>query len=386
MQTTMSSTAETLQRLEKFKEQIKKEKTSEVISFNISDIDINRDKMTADGIQLSDSAMKKILSHLRVKNNFLAIAENMTSTDWNNVREALKKPTEKQIVHGRIITEIVAEGDTDKKLIDDIFMQAPKVTGLLKVDTIFTEIISSIVSTAKDISLKSTTYLADKDEIVVTLIENDNVLDIFGDEKEQWKIGKRIVWNSMNFSIFAYYERTECGSGVAVPRFGFKSNISNNKFNIDKITQILEKEITLNSQDLDNELIDSLVHLKSKNVSVREFSKHRNLFNNTLHSQILTKWFDESEMNKAYGNIATDMPGLWQITADSGINALDFFKQLIYIVSHPEDATPEPKGSEEPEIVKLTNKEKHELEIKASEILFKNELDLETVAPKVKWK
>jgi hypothetical protein len=101
----------------------------------------------------------------------------------------------------------------------------------------------------------------------------------------------------------------------------------------------------------------------------------------------MTKWFDETVMNKVYGNIATEMSGLWQITADAGINAFDYFKQLIYIASHPEDATPENKGAEEFETVKLSNREKYDLEIKASEILFKNELDLETIAPKiVKWK
>ena len=37
-------------------------------------------------------------------------------------------------------------------------------------------------------------------------------------------------------------------------------------------------------------------------------------------------------------------------------------------------------------ISRLTPREKYDLEIKASEILFKKELDMETIAPKVKWK
>jgi hypothetical protein len=90
-------------------------------------------------------------------------------------------------------------------------------------------------------------------------------------------------------------------------------------------------------------------------------------------------------MNKAYGCIATDMPGLWQTTADSGINAFDFFKSLIYAASYPEKATPEAKEGETVEEVTLTPREKYDLEIKAAEILFKKELDLETVAPKPKW-
>lgn len=377
----MTSTADTIQRLEKFKAEIKASSKSEIVTFNVEDISIEKDKMTVDGEQLSENATKKVLSHLRVKNNFLALSETMGSTDWANVREALKKPTGTQIVHGRKVPF------GDGTVIDDIYMAAPKASGVLESDLIFGEIIDSIVSTGKDISLKSTAYLEDKDEIVVTLIDNDVTLDIFGNEKELWKIGKRIVWNGMNFSIFAFYERVECGSGVTVPRFGFKSNISNNKFNIEKFKQVLEKEITLNSQDLDSNLIDSINHLKSMNISVREFGKHRALFNEVLHSEIIKKWFDESKMNKSYGCIANDMPGVWRITADSGINALDFFKELIYIASHPEEATPADRVAapgEELEIVKLTPREKYDIEMRASDILFKNELDLETIAPKLK--
>jgi hypothetical protein len=156
--------------------------------------------MYVNGEQLSETAVKKVLSHLRVKNNFLALSETMTLNDWGTVKEVLKKPTASQVVHGRRVP------NGDENVIDDIFMAAPKASGLIDPNMIFSEIIDAIVSTGKDISLKSTEYLEDKDEIVVTLIENDKVLDIFDDETELWKIGKRIVWNGMTFAIFAYYE------------------------------------------------------------------------------------------------------------------------------------------------------------------------------------
>ena len=398
---TMTSTADTLHKLEKFKKEISTKTGRETISFNVSDIDIDKDKMYVNGDQLSENATKRVLSHLRVKNNFLALSETMTMTDWATVKEVLKKPTGSQIVHGRKVP------NGDITVIDDIFMAAPKASDILDPDIIFLEIINAIVSTGKDISLKSTEYLDDKDEIVVTLIENDKVIDLFGDESEEWKIGKRIVWNGMSFSIYAFYERVECGSGVAVPKYGFRSNISNNKFNLDKIRKVLESEITLEVQDLDFHLTDSCNHLNSMNISVREFVRYRNNFNETLHPEILAKWFSESDMNKAYSCIATEMPELWKITADAGENAFDFFKKIIYIASHSHEA----KGKESVEemidkyksevsfddtlgtvtvetkqIPRLTPREKFDLEIKASEILFKKELDLETVAPKVKWK
>ena len=399
---TITSTAETLQKLEKFKNEISQKTGRETVTFNIEDIDIQKDKMYVDGEILSETAVKRVLSHLRVKNNFLSLSDSMTSTDWATVKEVLKKPTASQVVHGRRVPH------GDENVIDDIFMAAPKTQGLIDANSIFYEIINSIVSTGKDVSLKSTTYLEDKDEIVVTLVENDKVLDIFDDETEQWKIAKRIVWNGMTFSIFPCYERVECGSIIAVPRMGFRSNISNNKFNIEKIRKVLESEITLESQDLDMKLMDSLIHLNSMTISVREFFRYRNFFQERLHNEIVEKWFDDSTMNKAYGYIVEEKSDLWKTTADSNINAMEFCKLLAYVASHSEEARKEKsieelveeyksevsfnetlgeiKVEEKKVVPFLTPRERFDLENKASEILFKKELDLETIAPKVKWK
>jgi hypothetical protein len=119
-------------------------------------------------------------------------------------------------------------------------------------------------------------------------------------------------------------------------------------------------------------LVDATNHLKSTNVSVREFLKFKNMFNEDEHSAIIKKWLDDSTINKAYGCVSSEMPDLWKTTADSGKNAYDFFNDLTYIAAHPDEAT-------------LTDRERVDLQIKASDLLFKKDLDLELVAPKVKW-
>lgn len=364
----MSSTAETILTLKEFRKDVtEKMLNREHISFNVSDIEIDADKMSIAGDMLSEAATKKVLSQLRVKNNFLGIAKSMTGTDWKTVKDALKKATGTQVVHGR---KIEVSGN---KIVDDIYMAAPKATGLLELDSIFHEVIDSIVSTGKDITLESTCFLEDKDEVTVTLLENDNSIDIFSNETDLWKIGKRITWNGMNFSVAPFFKRLVCSNGNTAPQYGFKANISNNKFNIEKIKKCLEKEITLNSDTLDAYLIDAANHMKSSNVSVREFMKFRNLFNENDHTTILAKWFDDSAINKAYGCVASEQPELWKTTADSGKNAYDFFNDLTYVASHPDEA-------------KITDRERVEIQIKASDLLFKKELDLELVAPKIKWK
>ena len=57
------------------------------------------------------------------------------------------------------------------------------------------------------------------------------------------------------------------------------------------------------------------------------------------------------------------MHNIWKSTADTGKNAYDFFNDLTYIASHPGE-------------IKLEDIKRKELQIKASDLLFKETLDL----------
>ena len=363
----MTNTAESINELRVFKKEVNdKMLNREIVSFNVNAIDIDKESMTLDGITFSPEATKKVLSRLRVKNNFLGLHKELVPTDWNIIKDKLKQASAGQVIFGRKIE------DGTTKRIDDIYMAAPKAINTLETNAIFEEVVDSLVSSAKDISIKSMQFLEDKDEVSITLLENDFPIDIFSNGTDMWKTGKRIVWNGMTFSIAAFFERLVCSNGNTAPQYGFKANISNNKFNIDRIKKVLEKEITLQSATIDAYLIDAANHLKSNNVSVREFLRVKSFFNENDHAEIIKKWFNESALNNAYGCVVSEMPDLWKTSADSGKNAYDFFNDVTYIASHPAEAI-------------LTNRERTDLQIKASDILFKKSLDLELIAPKVKW-
>ena len=57
----------------------------------------------------------------------------------------------------------------------------------------------------------------------------------------------------------------------------------------------------------------------------------------------------------------------WKSTANSGINAYQFFNMLTYIASHPDK-------------IIMDRSDRTDLQIAASNLLFKKQLDLEDVA------
>ena len=69
----------------------------------------------------------------------------------------------------------------------------------------------------------------------------------------------------------------------------------------------------------------------------------------------------------AQGNNIDAKSAKWKSTADTGINTYDFFNMLTYLASHPNE-------------FKLTAEDQFDLQVKASNLLFKKELDLEDIA------
>jgi len=366
-----NNTTNTLATLEKFRAEVNAEMAKrQNITFTIGDIDITDNGIFYNGDPLTEDAVKKILSKFQVKAGFLEMGEKMTHADWELVKDKLKATSINQVIYGRQIQE-----GSDKGTIDEIYMAAPKTTGILEIDEIFGEVIDSIVSTGKDLSVKETLFLPDKDEILVTLIDNDNEIDIFGTGTDIWKAGKQIVWNRMMFQIQPFFERLSCSNGNTTKQFGFKSNVSNNKFNMNKIAKILEREITLESDNHEDMLIESVQHLSRNNISVAEFLKYRNMFDEEEHATILKKWFDDTPINRAYGAMISDQSKLWQTSADSGINAYDFFNDVTYVCSHPDD----------PDIENLSERQRLDIQISISDLLFKKDLDLQNIAPRIDW-
>ena len=362
----MTNTANTILELNQFRADVNEMMRSrEILSFNLGAIEIENEKLTLNGEALSKDATKKVLSHLRVKNNFLDTHKSLSPTDWNLVKEKLKAASGEQVAYARKITK------AGSPLVDDIFMKAPKISSGIELDAVFNELIQSVTSTAKDLSIKRTAFLEDKDEVCVTLLEHGNEIDMFANGTDLWKTGKQVVWNGVKFSVTPFFERLVCSNGNTAAQYGFRANISNNKFNMNKIQNVLTREITMESDSMSHYLVEAGNHLKHLNVSVAEFIQYKHLFNEEDHKDILEKYFNENMLNRAYGCIVSEMPQKWQQTADTGINGYDFFNNLTYIASHPTE-------------IKMDTREALDLQVKASNLLFKEKLDLELIAPKIK--
>lgn len=363
----MTNTGKTIEQLNEFRREVQTELASrQIITFNLNQLEIDSDKIHLEGIKLSKDASKRALGELRVKPSFVNYYKDLVTDDWAMVKEKLKTAMADRVVYGRK----VRDKKEDIDVIDELYVASPKNIHALEIDLIFNEVIDAVITTHKDISLGELA-LTDDDRVVVTMIENDREIDVFGNNEDNWKVGRRMTWNGITFSVMPFYERLVCENGNTSKQYGFKSDISGKKFNIERIRKVLEKEVVHESHDSISRLLtDSVEHLRGSNVSINEFMNFKKFFHPEDHKEIINKYFDEAYLNKAYGCVVDEKPNVWKMTADAGVNAYDFFNNLTWIASHPDE-------------VKMTKSERLTLQIKASDLLFKSELDLENVAPKV---
>ena len=369
-----TQTTETIEKLQDFQSDVQEMLAGRHhMSFQVGDLAVKENTLTLDGKKLDKDSTKKVLAHLKVRPDFLSLHKKMSEDDWESVAEKLKSVHANQPVYGRISNVEGAE-------IQGLHLAHKKSpNGGIQIPEVFALLNESLLNSSDDdFFLKEAIFDDAKDEVLITLLNTGKEIDVFGSGQDMWKAGKQVRWTNLDFNISPFLERLVCTNGNVAKKYGFSANVSKSKYNFAKISSILEKEISHNADTVSPILIESAKHLKRHNVSIKEFLTYRRMFESAddetnPHAHILQKYFNIETLNKAYKTDIESMHNIWKSTADTGKNAYDFFNDLTYIASHPNE-------------IKIDTELRRSLQIKASDLLFKDTLDLELVAPKLTWK
>lgn len=361
----MTKTVECIESVQKFGNELQEYIADrEVILFEIGDVKVEKDKLMLDDISLSKKATSKILGNLKVKPDFLKLSGKMTERDWLMVAEKLKQTSSSQKVFGK--------KKKSNNEFSDIFLSGQKnVAGGIHFEKIFDMISQSLLESSSDnLSLHNAFFIEKRDEAVLDIIDTEKIFENGLDDP--WKIGNRISFTGLEFDISPFFLRQVCTNGNVAPQFGFKADASKKKYNTAKLGSILKQFI---SEGLDIHsplLLNAIRHISNINISVEEFLKFRSLFDEEENYEILKKHFSMDYLYNAYQCPVDEMHRNWKITADSGKNAYDFFNDITYIASHPDE-------------YQIDELLRRDLQIKSSSLLFKPSFDLELIAPKVSF-
>jgi len=337
--------------------------------FSIKDLKFTGDSMSLNGTDLSGHAAKKVCNLLKIKSDFGKYSKSMTETEWNQIASKLKELQGDKT----IIAQFKNEG---KHVISNIFTKNPKKKhddghGLRSYFDMITGSLgdSSIAYDFNGLDFSEKTQTFD-----LSLLDRNVKIDTLNNGQDIWNGGTSFTFNPVAFKSSPFFERLICTNGMRSTKHGFGANIQQSKYNINKIASTIGDAIKNGTANLNEMISASAQHLLTNNISLREFYQFRNIFlaneDNPSYLKLATKFFDDSPIYKAYGMNLAEKSNKWKSTANTGINAYDFFNLITWIASHQKQTG-------------ITDEESRSLQIKASELFFKDNLDLEDIATPV---
>jgi len=343
----------------------------EVKQFQIKDLEFDNG-IFLNEMPIRGKALGGIMKTLKVRNNFTEFSNQMSPEDWNTVSRKIKTAEAETKMYAKVVKD--DEGNTE---IVDVYRHnsGKKVGDDASYQQYFNWITESLGNTETDYSLKNMHFNSKTDTFDLVLLNESNRVDVFGTDTDIWKTGDRFIFNGLRFDYAPFFERLVCSNGNTALQYGFGANITQAKFNNQRIKSIIEKNLVHGSEALPEQLQQAVQHLQQNNISIAEFTWFKRMFEsrneNGKYDGLLSRYFNDQPFFKAYGVDINSKSNKWRSTADTGINAYNFFNMLTYVASHPEQ-------------VRMDRDDRVNLQIKASDLLFKKELDLEDIATKVK--
>jgi len=335
--------------------------------FKLRDLDFE-EGINLKGIPLKGQAAEKVLGTLRVKKNFTDTGAKMSAEDWSAVSYKLKQAEGETKLYGAV----TGEGEEREiSWVYDVNENKKRSDDQVNYENYFNWLTGSLAETEKGYELKDFHYNQKDDKFTLTLLENEMELDVFGNGLDIWKAGHRFTFSGLYYNAAPFFERLVCSNGAVARQYGHGADISKAKYNNFKIEQSIRKAIIEQNADIPLMLNEAVQHLQKNNVSLAEFYYYRNFFEsrnaNGLYDKILSQHFDEKPFFQSYGVNIDTKSNKWKSTANSGINGYDFLNHITYLASHPDE-------------IQMDREDRLKLQITASNLLFKKELDLEDVA------
>lgn len=353
---------------------LEKVSNRDIVSFKLSDVSFD-DKANVKGNSLSSTSMNKILSSLRVKNNFITYKEKMQKDDWKQVEESLKSVNKNTEFWGKRVLN--TDGSSTITKLFQRNESAIETDYSVGFKNYFDMITLALEGTKIEFELNDANFNDDTEEVTLRLLDKSTNIDALKDMSDLWKHGANLTFDLLQFNTAPFFERQICTNGMVASKMGFRTNIKNQSFNEDSIQKEINRILMNTDVKYAGMIQESVNHLKKTDLSIREYFEYKEFFENRnydgRYNHILGKFFSDNEMYKAYGVELTKQTGKWLSSATSGRNAYDFFNDITWIASHKD-------------ITRIDSDDAYELQTRSSNLFFKDSFDLEDVAPKVNLK
>jgi hypothetical protein len=293
---------------------------------------------------LNQTSLKDLLNLLSIKNS-LVEEINSDENQWKPLQKCLT-----DIKQDRTVTVVQVEQDGTKEVARVLDTDISDTN--FNLDRGIDLISNYLENQTQEFDIRKVNFNTHSLQLEVQLHIKDDLFDVFGDNNDLWGTGISISYGETKLNVSPYFWRKICSNGITVNHMAFQRYYENRIFKQNSFNRLISN--TLN-KDLKALAKQNCKRLLSNNTSLREYYGARNILS-TVSPELAQHYFNDEHIKEAYKSekIYTKN-SRWLSTANSNINAYDFFNKITHCVTHQN----------------LQDKTRIELNQSASEIFFK---------------
>lgn len=352
---------------------------TETFKFTKDDISMNHEGILIDGTPINSKAQKTLLTKMKVRPEFIELADKATTDDWSVIVDNIKNELTDRPYYAKVRRSEDNHDEIYGILDYPIYEKIEPVPN----DVFINLIVSGLENTSNRYKLFSADFDKENNSIIVGLINEDTKFNISGEydgkvfelKDDVWMAGVQFTFTETMFSAKHLLERLVCSNGMTTKEDCFTSNIAKKNFNVEKIEKAITHAFERPYDEMAKKISKQVALLSNTEISIKEFYEFsKPVLSEAKKNEVLDeveKIFDDSIFYKEYGLNVKEMSSKWQATAKTGINAYKFFNAMTYAATHI-------FNSVNPTI-------STDLQLKISNFFFKETFDLDEIAPVVEF-
>ena len=160
---------------------------------------------------------------------------------------------------------------------------------------------------------------------------NDRKIDVFQNQQDIWDTGFTMLYGERHTAISPFFLRLVCTNGMTATENIAQRYFQNQEFKPGSFHRLIDKTV---KAEFTGVIRSGSQALQNNRASLREFYNARNILAKE-NKDLAERYFDEQEIVEAYKNEKLRYKNRrWLASANSNINAYDFFNRLTHATSH----------------------------------------------------
>jgi len=161
----------------------------------------------------------------------------------------------------------------------------------------------------------------------------DKKVDVFQNQQDIWDTGFTLLYGERHTAVSAFFLRLICTNGMTAQEEVAQRYFNNQEFKANAFHRLIDKTV---NAEFTGVIRKGSERLQSNRASLREFYQARTILAKE-NSDLAKNYFDDQEIVEAYKDHRLRYQNRrWMASANSNINAYDFFNRLTHCTSHNE--------------------------------------------------